>query len=130
MKVTVKKDDGMLIDELVDDKNRTVVINKGVGTLSLLGIAFVVLKLTNCISWSWWWVLAPFWIPIAIVLVFFLFMFMLLNIIDKKEEEDTIPTEEGSEVKADADAKKVSNSKRKATKNGGSTKRKNAEVSK
>ena len=38
----------------------------GVSSLSLLGIAFIVLKLTKCIDWSWWWVLAPFWIPWAI----------------------------------------------------------------
>lgn len=35
---------------------------------SLLGIAFIVLKLCGVIAWSWWWVLAPFWIPGVIVL--------------------------------------------------------------
>jgi len=35
----------------------------------LLGIAFVVLKLCHVIDWSWWWVLAPFWVPLALVLV-------------------------------------------------------------
>jgi len=34
--------------------------------LGLLGIAFVVLKLTGYIDWSWWWVTAPFWGGIAI----------------------------------------------------------------
>lgn len=29
----------------------------------LLGILFVGLKLTHVIAWSWWWVLAPFWVP-------------------------------------------------------------------
>lgn len=29
--------------------------------LGLLGIAFVVLKLTAVISWSWWLVTLPFW---------------------------------------------------------------------
>lgn len=33
--------------------------------LGLLGIAFIVLKLTGVIAWSWWWVLAPFWVPVA-----------------------------------------------------------------
>ncbi len=34
--------------------------------LSILGVVFIVLKLTGHIDWSWWWVLAPFWlIPIA-----------------------------------------------------------------
>lgn len=37
--------------------------------LGLLGIAFIVLKLCGTINWSWWWVLAPFWIPVAIYAV-------------------------------------------------------------
>jgi hypothetical protein len=31
--------------------------------LTSLGIG---LKLTNQIAWSWWWVLAPCWVPVAI----------------------------------------------------------------
>lgn len=44
------------------------VIYKGPGTLGLLGIVFIVLKLTGYIDWSWWWVTAPFWAPIALIL--------------------------------------------------------------
>lgn len=33
----------------------------------LLGIVFLVLKLTGAVAWPWVWVLAPFWIPVAIV---------------------------------------------------------------
>lgn len=40
----------------------------GIGFLSLLTILFVGLKLTHYIDWSWWWVLAPLWIPWAVVL--------------------------------------------------------------
>lgn len=40
----------------------------GVGLGGLLGTAFVVLKLCGVISWSWLWVLSPFWIPFAILL--------------------------------------------------------------
>ena len=29
--------------------------------LGLLGIVFIFLKLTNVISWSWWYVTLPFW---------------------------------------------------------------------
>lgn len=36
--------------------------------LGVLGLIFITLKLTGHIAWSWWWVLAPFWLPIAIVL--------------------------------------------------------------
>jgi hypothetical protein len=41
----------------------------GIGFLGLLTIAFIVLKLTKCIAWSWWWVLAPMWMPLALVLL-------------------------------------------------------------
>jgi len=41
----------------------------GVGVCGLLGVAFVVLKLTHVIAWSWWWVTAPFWGVLALVLV-------------------------------------------------------------
>lgn len=34
----------------------------------LLGIAFIILKLTGAITWSWWWVLAPFWVLPALFL--------------------------------------------------------------
>ena len=34
----------------------------GVGFSGLLTIAFIVLKLCNVITWSWWWVLSPLWI--------------------------------------------------------------------
>lgn len=33
-----------------------------------LVVAFIVLKLTGVINWSWLWVLAPIWIPTAITL--------------------------------------------------------------
>jgi hypothetical protein len=41
----------------------------GPSLCSMLLIAFIVLKLCNVISWSWWWVMSPLWIPMAIVLV-------------------------------------------------------------
>ena len=34
----------------------------GIGFTGLLTIAFIVLKLTHTITWSWWWVLSPLWI--------------------------------------------------------------------
>lgn len=52
----------------------------GVGFFGLLTIVFVVLKLTNVIAWSWWWVLAPSLIPLSIVIAIFvaLGLWMLL----------------------------------------------------
>ncbi len=49
----------------MSDKNVTVSI---ASPLTLLGVAFVVLRLCGVIDWSWWWVTAPFWGPIAFLL--------------------------------------------------------------
>lgn len=35
--------------------------------LGWLAILFIGLKLTGYISWSWWWVLSPVWVPAAII---------------------------------------------------------------
>ena len=43
--------------------------SSGIGVLGLLGVAFVVLKLTHFIDWSWWWVTLPFWGGFAVVIV-------------------------------------------------------------
>ncbi|WP_406042726.1 hypothetical protein [Succinimonas sp.] len=43
--------------------------SEGVGLAGLLLVAFIVLKLTHVISWSWWWVLSPAWIPLAIAAI-------------------------------------------------------------
>ena len=40
----------------------------GIGFMGVLTIVFVVLKLVGTITWSWWWVLAPLWMPLTIVL--------------------------------------------------------------
>lgn len=39
----------------------------GISFLGLLTIVFIVLKLCGKITWSWWWVLSPIWIPLIIV---------------------------------------------------------------
>ena len=41
----------------------------GVGFVGLLTVAFIVLKLTGFITWSWWWVVSPIWIFCALVCV-------------------------------------------------------------
>lgn len=43
----------------------------GISAVGLLGILFVALKLigvTEVATWSWLWVLAPFWLGLAILL--------------------------------------------------------------
>ena len=39
----------------------------GIGIGMILFLIFMTLKLTNNIDWSWWWVTAPLWIPVALV---------------------------------------------------------------
>lgn len=44
-------------------------VGGGVSFVGLLTIAFIVLKLTKVITWSWWWVLSPIWITWGLVIV-------------------------------------------------------------
>lgn len=41
----------------------------GIGFAGLLTVLFIGLKLTNYITWSWWWVLSPLWIGFALLLL-------------------------------------------------------------
>lgn len=51
----------------------------GIGFCGLLTIVFIVLKLTNNIDWSWWWVLSPLWIPFGLAI----FITLLLVVIPR-----------------------------------------------
>lgn len=51
--------------KMSNTKNVTI----GTGICTPLTILFVALKLLDKIDWSWWWVLAPLWIPWAIFIV-------------------------------------------------------------
>ena len=46
--------------------------SSGIGVVGLLGVVFVTLKLLHIITWSWWWVTAPFWGGIALFCIVFL----------------------------------------------------------
>jgi hypothetical protein len=47
-------------------KSSSIVMNNMAPILFLI---FLVLKLTNQIDWSWWWVTSPLWISFAILLI-------------------------------------------------------------
>lgn len=49
---------------------------KNLGFLSILGLIFITLKLLGTIHWSWWWVLAPLWGPVALFLSFVGFLLL------------------------------------------------------
>jgi len=56
-----------------------VSVNLG-GPLFLLFLVFLVLKLTDHVDWSWYWVTAPLWIPFAIWAVFVIFCLIMAAI--------------------------------------------------
>ena len=56
----------------------------GIGFFGLLAIVFITLKLTGYITWSWWWVLAPLWAPLAVVLVIFLLIVIIAAAFGKR----------------------------------------------
>ena len=60
----------------------------GIGFGGLLLLAFIVLKLTGVISWSWWWVLAPAWLPIALVLLLLAVSLVYMKIKMRNGNED------------------------------------------
>ena len=60
----------------------------GITVATLLGIAFIILKLCKVIAWQWVWVLAPFWIPAAIygvILVISLFVILAAAWIEQRK---------------------------------------------
>ena len=51
--------------------------SRGIGVAMPLFITFLVLKLTDVIAWSWWWVTAPLWILPAVVVAVLLVLLVL-----------------------------------------------------
>ena len=52
----------------------------GIGLLGGVFLVFLFCKLTGAIAWSWWWVAAPIWIPIALI-VFLLVVLVICKAI-------------------------------------------------
>ena len=52
--------------------------SKGLGLCDVLAVVVIVLKLIGVIDWSWWWVLAPVWIPVIIVVI----AYIVISIVD------------------------------------------------
>ena len=63
--------------------NKSNAAGGGVSFASLLTLAFIILKLCNVITWSWWWVLSPMWISIGLVVVIFIVAMVVLIIKDR-----------------------------------------------
>ena len=49
------------------------------GQFLLIGVflIFLTLKLCGVIDWSWWWVTAPLWMPVALGVLLFIVVAMM-----------------------------------------------------
>jgi len=58
----------------------------GITFSQLLAVVFIAFKLLGKITWSWWWVLSPLWLPplavLSVVLVVF-FIFFIFYVFHK-----------------------------------------------
>ena len=64
----------------MSDRNTTS--TTGISFVGILFVAFLVLKLTHVIDWSWWWVTAPLWGGLAVGIVFVVIFISLSIILD------------------------------------------------
>ena len=56
----------------------------GIGFMGMLAIVFIALKLMKVITWSWWWVLAPLWVPLLIIIS----MMVILSFLESKQNKN------------------------------------------
>ena len=66
------------------ENNKTVII-KGSNFCCLLTVAFIVLKLCNVISWSWFWVCSPLIFSFGIFLCLLAVMVIIAIIARKRK---------------------------------------------
>lgn len=59
------------------ENNPGCTISLGGWSFTLLTILFVLLKVTEYIDWSWWWVFAPLWVPSAIFIIVYILIFIV-----------------------------------------------------
>jgi membrane protein YdbS with pleckstrin-like domain len=52
----------------------------GVTPMFALFLVFLVLKLTEVISWSWWWVTCPLWAWLSVGLLVLIVMFICIGV--------------------------------------------------
>ena len=62
---------------------KKVNVNKSTSFVSLLTLAFIVLKLCNVITWSWFWVLSPMIFSVGLVVVLAI-LILILTLIENR----------------------------------------------
>ena len=66
---------------------KKLIIKKVLKPDVVITIVFLILKLNNIISWSWWWVFSPIIIPVII----FIIAAYIKKLIQQKIKDDEIP---------------------------------------
>jgi len=61
----------------MENKN-TQMKGSGIGIIDLLVVMLIGLKLANVIDWSWWWVLAGWWVQLVIAGSYY----VLISVVD------------------------------------------------
>lgn len=57
----------------------------GLSLISVVGIVFIVLKLSDVVGWSWFVVLSPFWGELVLVFLFWIVMQICASIKEGRE---------------------------------------------
>ncbi len=74
----------------VEDNKNNIKLTFSISPIILLTAIFVVLKLSNVITWSWGWILSPLWISTILAAIAFLGMFIWAIVtLDKDDKEAT-----------------------------------------
>lgn len=68
----------------MSDSTKTKYVNNGTGFIGFLTLLFIHHKLIGTIAWSWWWVLSPMWITIAVVTIVFAVIALFGYLISKQ----------------------------------------------
>lgn len=61
----------------MNNNNNKQATRTGISFTGALTLIFITLKLTHVIDWSWAWVLAPLWIPLALFIVIVIIVFIV-----------------------------------------------------
>ena len=49
-------------------------------TTCLLGVVFTGLKLLGYLDWSWWFIMAPFWVLIVLLVLLMVYLYVIIEI--------------------------------------------------
>ena len=64
----------------MSSSNSSVSSSGGIGFAGMLTILFIGLKITGNLDWSWWWVLSPLWIGLALFLAVLAVIFLMAGL--------------------------------------------------